>query len=71
MNIFTIILAMFICLLLILVVSAILPVFTDYYALYKIVQASYQLSDWECFKMAFQDACSDVFNIESDEEVDD
>lgn len=71
MNVISIALAMFVSVLLFVVMSFILPVFYDYYALYKVVQESYQLSDWECFKMAFQDACSDVFNIESDEEVDD
>lgn len=71
MNVISISLAMFVCVLLFVVMSLILPVFYDYYALYKVVQSSYQLSDWECFKMAFQDACCDVFNIKSDEEADD
>lgn len=64
MNVISIALAMFVSVLLFVIISFILPAFYDYYALYKVVQESYQLSDWECFKMAFQDACSDVFNIE-------
>lgn len=71
MNVIPIALAMFVSILLFAVLSFILPVFDDYYALYKVIQETLQLSDWECFKMAFQDACSDVFNIKSDEEVDD
>jgi hypothetical protein len=49
----------------------VIPRFLDYHTLYLMIQESCQLSDWECFKMAFQDACSDVFDIKSDEEVDD
>ena len=67
MNVFIIGLVMFVWILLFLVLSYILPVFNDYYTLYKVVQDTYQLSDWECFKMAFQDTICDVFNIESDE----
>ena len=70
MNIFIIGLIIVEILILLLLVTVI-PRFLNYHTLYLMIPESCQLSDWECFKMAFQDACRDVFDIKSDEEVDD